>query len=317
MDAFLNPVILFFFLGLLASAIKSDLEIPATTAKFLSLFLLFSIGLKGGAELAHTTLSAAVTSLATALAFALVVPFYTFFILKRRFKVEDAGAIAATYGSVSAVTFITATDFLHHAGTPYGGHMIAALALMESPAIVIGLFLINKYRTPSEDNEPLKMKEVLREALTNGSVVLILGALLIGWMSTEESVNALKPLTSDIFKGMLAFFLLDMGLLAGRRIKALFKKGLFAFGFALVVPLINAMLAIGASWLLGLSHGDGLLLTVLAASASYIAVPAAIRMAVPEADAGLFVPMSLAITFPFNIVVGIPMYDYLLSLLIP
>ena len=180
-----------------------------------------------------------------------------------------------------------------------------------------GLYLIHRYRTPEPDQEPLKVGEILREAFTNGSVVLILGALLIGWISTDASVNSLKPFTQDIFKGMLAFFLLDMGLLAGKRLKSLRKKAAFAMGFALVVPIINAFLAMGAGYALGLSHGDALLLTVLAASASYIAVPAAIRMAVPEADAGLFVPMSLAITFPFNIVVGIPMYDHLLSLLIP
>ena len=268
MDAFLNPVILFFFLGLLASAIKSDLEIPPTTAKFLSLFLLFSIGLKGGSELAHTSLNEAVTSLGAALAFAVIVPIYTFFILKKRFKIEDAGALAATYGSVSAVTFITATDFLQNNGVDYGGHMIAALALMESPAIIIGLYLIHRYRTPAPDQEPLKVGEILREAFTNGSVVLILGALLIGWISTDASVNSLKPFTQDIFKGMLAFFLLDMGLLAGKRLKSLRKKGAFAMGFALVVPIINAFLAMGAGYALGLSHGDALLLTVLAASAS-------------------------------------------------
>jgi hypothetical protein len=317
MDAFLNPVILFFFLGLLASAIKSDLEIPPTTAKFLSLFLLFSIGLKGGSELAHTSFTDAILSLSAALVFAIVVPLYTFFILKKRFKIEDAGAVAATYGSVSAVTFITATDFLHNAEIAYGGHMIAALALMESPAIIIGLFLINRYRTPEPGQEPLRMGHILREALTNGSVVLILGALLIGWISTDESVAALQPFTADIFKGMLAFFLLDMGLLAGRRLKTLLKKGAFAFAFALFIPILNALVAIAVAYGLGLEHGDALLLTVLAASASYIAVPAAIRMAVPEADAGLFVPMSLAITFPFNIVVGIPLYDHILSLLIP
>jgi hypothetical protein len=312
----LNPVILFFFLGLLAVWIRSDLAIPTALSRFLSYYLLFCIGLKGGAELAHSGLSMDIFKvLALALGMALLVPLYAFFILRRRLNLYDSAAIAATYGSISAVTFITAINFLEENQESFGGYMVAAMALMEAPAIIVGLLLFNLYdrnETGGSARSP-SVRQIVREAVTNGSVVLILGSFLIGIVSTDKSVHALLPFTDGIFKGMLAFFLLDMGLLAGKRLASLRGSGGFILRFSVLIPLFNAALIIGLAWLLELSKGDALLLTVLCASASYIAVPAAMRISIPKANAGLYVPMSLAITFPFNIILGIPLYYFLLN----
>ncbi len=311
----LNPVILFFFLGLLAVWIRSDLSIPTPLSRFLSYYLLFCIGLKGGAELAHSGVQAEILIvLSLAVLMSLAVPVYTFFILRRRLNLYDSAAIAATYGSISAVTFITAINFLQENQEPFGGYMVAAMALMEAPAIVVGLMLVNAFGEKSASKKPsVSIRSLVREAVTNGSVVLILGSFLIGIVSTDKSVNALVPFTDGIFKGMLAFFLLDMGLLAGKRLAALRGSSGFVIRFSILVPLLNAALVIGLAWLLELPKGDALLLTVLCASASYIAVPAAMRISIPKANAGLYVPMSLAITFPFNIILGIPLYYYLLN----
>jgi len=309
----LNPAVLFFFLGLLAVFIRSDLEIPQPIPKFLSLYLLLAIGVKGGVELNHSGINANVlTTLGIAVVMSLIVPLYSFFILKRRVSIYDAGAIAATYGSISAVTFITATSFLKDIGVDYGGHMVAAMALMESPAIIVGVLLINLYR-PDKSETTSSYGSILKEALTNGSVVLILGSLFIGLAGGERTATALAPFTENIFKGMLAFFLLDMGLLAGKRIRSLRKAGSFLIMFSILIPLLNAALGILLCLIFQINTGDALLLVVLLASASYIAVPAAIRITVPEANPGLYVPMSLAITFPFNIILGIPVYYYILD----
>ena len=226
-------------------------------------------------------------------------------------NIYDAGAIAATYGSISAVTFITATAFLRDLNVTYGGHMVAAMALMESPAIIVGVLLINVYRTDNKSENGYG--SILKEALTNGSVVLILGSLFIGVLGGEKTAVALEPFTDDIFKGMLALFLLDMGILAGKRIRSLRQAGKFLIAFSLVIPLLNAAVGIGICHLFQINTGDSLLLVVLLASASYIAVPAAIRLTVPEANPGLYVPMSLAITFPFNIIIGIPVYYHIIE----
>ncbi|MEM7107690.1 MAG: sodium-dependent bicarbonate transport family permease [Bacteroidota bacterium] len=310
----LNPAVLFFFLGLIVVFIKSDLDIPQPIPKFLSLYLLLSIGLKGGVELAHSGITENVlVTLGVAVLMAFLVPVYSFYVLKKKTSVYDAGAIAATYGSISAVTFITATAFLKDLEVVYGGHMVAAMALMESPAIIVGVLLINIYRNDNKNGNSNNYKGILKEALTNGSVVLILGSLAIGLLGGEKAGTALAPFTDHIFKGMLTLFLLDMGILAGKRIKSLRLAGKFLIGFSILVPIFNAFLGIIICWALGISVGDSLLLVVLLASASYIAVPAAIRLTVPEANPGLYVPMSLAITFPFNIVIGIPVYYHIIQ----
>jgi len=308
----LNVPVLFFFLGMIATFIKSDLDIPQPIPKFLSFYLLFAIGFKGGIELSHGSFNMEVlNTLTLAIAMGFIVPIYSFFILKKRMGIHDAGAIAATYGSISAVTFVTAVSFLESSEIHYGGHMVAAMALMESPAIIVGVFLIRYFSRENSGG----YGSIIKEAITNGSVVLILGSLIIGMLASDNDINAVKPFTHDIFKGMLAFFLLDMGILAGKRINSLKQSGLFLIAFAFLMPLFNAFLGLALCSLLAISFGNSLLLIVLFASASYIAVPAAMRIAVPEANPGIYVSLSMAITFPFNIVVGIPLYFYLLNLI--
>jgi uncharacterized protein len=310
-----NPTLLFFILGVIAALIKSDLEIPAQSSKFISLYLLFSIGFKGGMELSHSGITREVLiTLSLSVFMALLVPVYSFFILKRRLDIYNAGAIAATYGSVSAVTFVTAGSFLADKNIPFGGHMVAAMALMESPAIIVGLMLIRLYDKNAKTKQT-SLGHILKEAFSNGSVLMILGSLIIGIVADEKQAEGIKPFTSDIFKGFLAIFLLDMGITATRRIKAFNKAGLFVTLFAISLPVVNAVIAILLGKYFNATDGDIFLLAILASSASYIAVPAALRLTVPQSDPGYYIPMALAITFPFNIVVGIPLYYSLIGIL--
>lgn len=306
----LNPPVLFFFLGMLGIWLHSDLDVPQPLPKFFALYLLLSIGFRGGVELHKSGINHKITlTLLAAVAAALVVPLYTFVLLRRKMNVGDAAAVAATYGSVSAVTFIAATSFLSELKVPFGGHMVAAMALMESPAIIVGvvLFRLSQKRGGSK-REGLSWRHLLRDAFFNGSVLLLMGSLAIGLLTGTKGEAALHPFTGDIFKGVLCLFLLDMGLVSARRISGLKKLGAFAIGFAVLVPLVNAGFGILIAHLLGLGAGDALLFCVLCGSASYIAVPAAMRLAIPEANPGLYVTMALALTFPFNIIVGLPLY---------
>ncbi len=308
LDNLLTPPVLFFCLGMLAVLVRSDLEIPQPLPKLFSLYLLFAIGFKGGVELHISGLHRDVaTGLGLGLFLACVVPLYAFAILRTKIDTANSAAIAATYGSISAVTFITAVSFLDKIGVAHGGHMVAAMALMESPAIIFGVLLYQRTKKNGDADET-GWKELLRDAFFNGSVFLLIGSLLIGLITGEPGGEALHPLVHDLFKGALCFFLLDMGLVAARRIRALMKAGAFLLSFAILVPALNAALAILLAKVCGLSVGDALLLSVLAAGASYIAVPAAMRMSVPEANPSIYVPMALAITFPFNVILGIPIY---------
>lgn len=305
----LNPPVLFFFLGMLAVCLKSDLEIPAPLPKLFSLYLLIAIGFKGGYELVQGGIDGQIaTTLTAAIIMASLIPLYTFFVLRIKLDTANAAAIAATYGSISAVTFITASSFLDEMNLHYGGYMVAALALMESPAIVIGLILVRLFAQKEDPEQPLNWKEVLREAFLNGSVLLLIGSVAIGMITGEKGWEKLQPFTQNIFYGVLTFFLMDMGIIAAKRIGDLRKTGMFLIGFSVIIPLINAVIGIGIAKVLGLELGDGLLFAVLCASASYIAVPAAMRMTVPEANPSFYVSMALALTFPFNIIVGIPLY---------
>jgi hypothetical protein len=302
-----NPTLLFFVLGVAASLVKSDLEIPASTSKFISLYLLFSIGFKGGQELAHSSLSQEImVTLLLGIAFAALVSVYTFFILKKKCSIENAGAIAATYGSVSAVTFVTATQFLDSLKVGYGGHMVATMALMEAPAIIIGVMLMRKFGTQSGKEH--RMSSIVHESLTNGSVFMIAGSLLIGIIADVKGAEGIKPFTTDIFKGFLAIFLLEMGMVAAKRFSAFRHYGWFVTLFAIIIPVVNGLCSIVITHYLGIQLGNRLLIAVLAASASYIAVPAAMRQAAPKADPGLYIPMSLGVTFPLNIIIGLPFY---------
>ena len=232
---------------------------------------------------------------------------YTFFILKRKLNIEDAGAIAATYGSVSAVTFVTAVSFLEMQKITFGGHMVAVMALMEAPAIVIGVILIRIYSKEKDENSP-KLGGVVGHSFTNGSVLLILGSLVIGLLASDKQALGIKPFTTDMFKGFLAIFLLDMGIVSGRKLGDFLKNGWFTAIFAIIIPLLNGCIIAFLSGLVTDDIGNRFIFAVLAASASYIAVPAAMKIAVPKANPGIFLPMALAITFPFNITFGMPIY---------
>lgn len=305
----LNPPVLFFFLGMAAVFCKSDLEIPQPLPKLFSLYLLIAIGFKGGYELAENGMNAQIAiTLIAAVLMASIVPIYTFFILKIKLDDYNAAAIGATYGSIGAVTFITASSFLEKLHIAYGGHMVAALVLMESPAIIVGLILVRVFASKQASDDEFSWREVLREAFLNGSVFLLVGSLIIGMLTGEKGWEKLSPFTQDIFYGALTFFLLDMGLVAAKRIKDLKKTGSFLIGFSVFIPVLNALLGIVVAKVLGFGEGNGLLFAVLCASASYIAVPAAMRLTVPEANPSLYVSMALALTFPFNIIVGIPLY---------
>jgi uncharacterized protein len=311
----LNPPVLAFFLGMLAVLVKSDLEIPAPLPKLFSLYLLFAIGFKGGVELVKSGISQEVIlTLLAAIAMACVVPIYTFFILRTKLDAYNSAAIASTYGSISAVTFITAGSFLTQLGIDFDGYMVAALALMESPAIIVGLILVNLF-SPKEGKQDFNWSEVLQEACFNSSVFLLVGSLIMGVLTGESGWEKLKPFTQDMFYGVLTFFLLDMGLLAAKRIKDLKKTGVFLISFAILIPVVNAGIGLLIAKIIGMTQGDTLLFSVLCASASYIAVPAAMRLTVPEANPSLYVSTALAVTFPFNIIVGIPLYLYGINML--
>ncbi|NQZ44231.1 MAG: sodium-dependent bicarbonate transport family permease [Flavobacteriaceae bacterium] len=311
-DNLTNPALLFFFLGIIAVQLKSDLEIPPNSSKFISLYLLFSIGFKGGLELSHSELNLEIIwSMLFGMLLAIAVPLYAYFLLKRKFSVENSGAIAAAYGSVSAVTFVTAISFLEMEQIPFGGHMVAVMALMEAPSIIVGVLLMSLFKKERQANGD--MKKLLCHSFTNGSVLLILGSLAIGFLANDHQAEGIKPFTTDIFKGFLAVFLLDMGITSGKKLADFIKKGGFAFVFSIIVPLINGCLVAWLSQYITDSIGNRFLFAILAASASYIAVPAAMRLAAPKANPSLYIPMALAITFPFNITLGMPLYMYLVQ----
>lgn len=303
-----SPPVLFFFLGMFAALVRSTLSVPKPVTKLLSLYLLWSIGFQGGVKLVHGGLHAdAAWSLVIAVALASTMPIVVFVVLRRWVSAFDAAALAASYGSISAVTFVTASTVLTAQGIGYGGHMVACMALMESPAIVIAVLLLN-WSGRSGSSSRIAWGKLLHEALLNGPVLLLLGSMLIGMITGERGYQAFKPLCTDLFSGVLVFFLLDLGLIAARRLGDLRAAGPRLIVFGLVTPLLGAALALSAAWFAGLGRGDAVLLMVLAASASYIAVPAAVRLVIPRANPGIYITLPLAVTFPLNVGVGIPLY---------
>ncbi|HLK98891.1 MAG TPA: sodium-dependent bicarbonate transport family permease, partial [Hymenobacter sp.] len=263
-----------------------------------------------GQELAHSPFSSEILySLGFGLLIASLIPLYTFFVLKRRLSVSDAGAIAAAYGSVSAVTFVSAVSFLEAQQLTFGGHMVAVMALMESPAIIVGVILMMHYEVPTADDPAQgNLRSVVQHSFTNGSVLMVLGSLVIGLVADTKQADGIKPFTTDIFKGFLAIFLLEMGMVTARRFSAFTRYGRFVTLFAVLVPVLNGCLVAAASHLVTESVGNRFIFAILGASASYIAVPAAMRLAAPRADPGLYIPMALGVTFPVNITVGMPLY---------
>ncbi|HRE16734.1 MAG TPA: sodium-dependent bicarbonate transport family permease [Rhodocyclaceae bacterium] len=325
MHNLLDPAILFFVFGVFAGCLKSNLEIPPQISRFLSLYLLMALGLKGGFALAKSGLTlGVVTSLLCAVALAIVIPLIGYQLLRRVLSGYDAAAVAATYGSVSAVTFITAVQYLETHQLPYGGHMAAAMALMESPAIIMAVLFANRLRAGtgtagialgSNGSATLgagyggtPLGKILHESFTDGAQLLLLGAMLVGLITGEAGRTVMQPFSGDLFKGMLAFFLLDMGLMAARNLGEIRGQSPWIIAYAVLGPLSHASLALGLAVLFALPAGDAALLMVLAASASYIAVPAVVRYAIPEARASLYFGMSLGLTFPLNLLFGIPLY---------
>ena len=326
MSNLLDPAILFFVFGVLAGLLKSNLEIPPAISRFLSLYLLMALGLKGGFALSHSGLNDKVgVTIAAAITLAIVIPLLGYCILRKFVSGFDAAAVAATYGSVSAVSFVTAVQYLENQQLPYGGHMAAAMALMESPAIIMAVFFANSLRQrevrdvvavsggvaalqagPAKSG--VSLAKVLHESFTDGAQLLLLGAMVVGFITGDSGKSAMQPFSGDLFKGMLSFFLLDMGLMAARNVFQIRGKSPIFLAYAVVGPLVHASLALGLAYLLNLSVGDGALLMVLAASASYIAVPAVLRYALPEANPSLYFGLSLGVTFPLNIILGIPAY---------
>jgi uncharacterized protein len=311
-----SPVILFFLLGGLAAFARSDLAIPEAMAKGLSIYLMIAIGLKGGVEVSKTGFTPDLLIAAAAgLALSFLIPFVAFALLRTIGGLDriNAGAVSAHYGSVSVVTFVTATEILGKQGLGPAGYMVAVLALMETPAIVSGLFLAR--RGTAANGSGNGNGGLLHEVLLNASVVLLAGSFLIGLAAGTSGYEPIKPVFDGLFRGLLALFLLDMGLVAGRRLMETRSLTARLAGLAIALPLLNGALGTAIGVLIGLDTASAAALGILAASASYIAVPAAMRLALPQADPGLYLSMSLGVTFPFNIIFGIAIFAQLARML--
>ncbi|MBK16770.1 MAG: sodium-dependent bicarbonate transport family permease [Prochlorococcus sp. SP3034] len=317
------PTVLFFFIGVIAVLCKSDLEIPAPLPKLFSLYLLLAIGFKGGIGIQESGIlnNQVLLTLSSAVLMSLLIPLFGFAILRLKFNVFNSAAIAAAYGSISAVTFISAESFLAAQKIASDGFMIGALALMESPAILVGLLLV-KFAGPKDrpGSRKLQIRSILHESFLNGSVYLLLGSLIIGFLTSLTSpvaIGKMEPFTHSLFYGVECFFLLDMGMVAAQRLPSLKKAGSYLIGFAILMPILNALIGVFVAKFLTLDPGNALLFVVLCASASYLAVPAAMRMTVPEARSSYYISTTLGLTFPFNIVFGIPLYMSLVNKVIP
>lgn len=311
----LSPPILFFFLGMLATLVRSDLNIPKELSRLFALYLLWAIGFKGGVALRSAGVSwETLMPLVVAMGLSAVIPIYVAPILRlAKFSIADACATAGAYGSVSVVTFITAQKFLEAQNIEFGGHLVAALALMEAPAIVTGVMLYRVMGEGSSARDLFKsrrheLKHLLHEAAVSGPVFLLLGSIAIGTLTGQSGWQSLEPFSKDIFDGVLVLFLLDSGLTASKQLRSITGSKRMAVIISIVIPLLNALIGLPCVLLMGMNHADGFLFLILCASASYIAVPAAMKLAIPEANEGLYLPMALGLSFPFNITLGIPLY---------
>jgi len=306
-DNLLNPAVLFFVLGIVAGVLKSDLKVPQALYESLSLYLLIVIGMKGGVELSKTSIQSVGLPVMGALALGVVIPLVAYVILKYlgKFSVPDAAAIAAHYGSVSAVTYAVCLSFLQKMNVPFEGFSAVLLVTMEVPAIVVAIMIARLHRSKTQ---VLPWGKFFHEVFLSKSIVLLVGGLLIGAVVGESGMQPVKNVFFDPFKGLLAFFLLEMGLVAASRIKDLKKVGIFLVLFGIGMPLISALLGCWIGKVTGLSVGGTAILATLAASASYIAAPAAVRIAIPDANPSYYLTASLGITFPFNLTIGLPLY---------
>ncbi len=316
LDSLLIPAVLFFALGAFAKFINSDLKFPEGMTKGIGLYLLMAIGLEGGLALSDVDFGLAVSSIIWGVILGLLLPLIGYALLRIRNKINsfDAAAIAAHYGSVSAATFLTAVAFLDVSGVEYESYPIIMMVIMEAPAIIVGLVLAalarKKLAAASGEVAPkTEWSPLFKEAFTNGSVIVLLGALVIGAVATPDAMAKVTPFTNDIFMGVLCLFLLDMGLEAAKKASTLKKVGGVLVAFGVVMPLVGGTIGVvvGVSFL-GFSVGGAFLLAILCASASYIAVPPVMRHGVPEANASYYLTLSLGVTFPFNVVIGIPLF---------
>ncbi|PZA09875.1 sodium-dependent bicarbonate transport family permease [Rhodopseudomonas palustris] len=304
----LSPMVLFFGLGLIAALLRSDLGLPEQISKFLALYLLMSIGFRGGAEVAHHGFSSLlVLTMMAGVLLSATVPIIAYIILRRICGLDsvDAAAVAGHYGSISAVTFLAVTGALTQLSIPFDGWLVAVAAAMETPAIFTALMIAHGRSGDHASSE----RSVFREIALHGSIVMLVGAFVIGAISGNSGMTMLKPFVSDLFPGLLCLFLLDLGLVAGRWLtRGWSELSPATTAFGLVMPLIGAALASVVAMALGLSSGSAAVLITLTASASYIAAPAAMRLALPRANPAIALTLSLGITFPFNLIVGIPLY---------
>jgi len=312
LSTLLSPIVLFFILGLGAALMRSQMTVPESFAKGLAIYLMMAIGLKGGVEMSKTALTPDIFGIAgVALLLSFGMPFIAYMILRFVSKMSriDAAATAGHYGSISIVTFVAATQALQLAGIPTSGYMVAMAALMEVPAIMSALLLARRGMKKEGEVAGSEKGELFREVFLNASVVVLVGALAIGWMSGERGMEKISPFFVTPFQGVLCLFLLDMGLNAGRGLRQGWRQldaGALSFGVAM--PLIGAAVTAPICLALGMGIGDAALLITLAASASYIAVPAAMRLALPKAQPSIYLTLSLGVTFPFNLTLGIPLY---------
>ena len=309
----LTPMVLCYVLGLIAGGLGSDLRVPKQFYEAITIYLLFAIGFKGGVEISEIGFITMIIPAIASILLGLSIPLYCYPLLRRIGKLsrEDSASIAAHYGSVSAVTFAAAIAMLDTLNISYNGFMNALLALMESPAIILGVVFAGRARqlqSKGDKKETINWSFFLREAFLNKSIVLLIGGMAIGVLSGENGYKTMEPLLVQPFKGVLSFFLLELGVVTAERFGDLKKVGGFLVAFGVFVPILNGMLGVSVGWLVGLNLGGAALLGVLAASASYIAAPAAMRVAVPEANPAISLTSVLAITFPFNITFGIPLY---------
>lgn len=307
-----SPAILFFVLGVFAGLIKSDLDVPEQISRYLAIYLMMAIGFKGGVAIAQTPDidGEVIFAVAAGVGLSFLMPFIAYVLLKLSSKLDSptAAAVAAHYGSISMVTFVTAASYLELQDISYAGYVVAILALMEAPAILSGLFIAHRTAPQTTKATEQVTPRLSREIFTNGAIMLLMGAFFIGWISGSDGMAKMEGFLVTPFQGILALFLLDMGLVVARKFHDLKHITLSVLLFGLYMPLIGASLGLLSAKLIGLDAGTGFLFTILCASASYIAVPAAMRLALPQAKAAVYLPLSLAITFPFNIVVGIPFY---------
>jgi len=308
----LSPAILFFVLGIVAGFLKSDLNVPDQISRYLAIYLMMAIGFKGGVAIAETPeiniqiILAIVAGIITGF----TQPFIGYALLRYTTKLDKAtaAAVSAHYGSISMVTFVTAVSFLNANEVVYAGYIVAILALMEAPAILTGLFIAHKAEPQTIKSSEKATPRLTKEIFTNGAILLLTGSFLIGWISGTGGMQKMHGFLVEPFQGILAFFLLDMGLVVSREMQHLKEFNFKLIIFGIYMPLISSLVGLTISWAIGLDVGTGFLFTVLIASASYIAVTAAMRLALPQAKAAIYIPMTLAITFPFNVAIGIPLY---------